>query len=259
MSSISNYLENAWLNHVLKGTAFTQPTNVYLALSTADPGEDGSTIAEPVGNNYARALANSWAAASARSKSTNADITFNQASGNWGTISHWALFDASTNGNMLAYGAFGTSKAVGNGVTPKVTSGNLTISVTTGGMTTDLANKMLDHTLKGTTMAQPTNIYVGLSTANPTDNMSALAEPSGNAYARVNVNAYTVSNNTASNTNSFQFTTATGSWGTISHHFLSDATSAGNYLFYGAVDVPQAVAATDTVNYAASALDFTLD
>lgn len=257
--SISDYLETAWLNHALKGTSFSQPTNLYLALSTADPLDTGAGIAEPSGNNYARAQCNtSWAAASNRAVSSNADITFNQASGSWGTITHWALFDEVTGGNMLAHGDFTASKVVGTGVTPKVISGNLTITVSTGGMATALANKLLDHTMKGTSYTQPTNIYVGLSTANPTDDFSGIAEPAGGAYERKNHNTYTITNNTATNNGAFAFITATGSWGTISHHFLSDATVSGVYMFYGAVDTPQAVGIDDIVNYADGALDFTL-
>lgn len=259
--SISDYLENAWLNHILKGTAFTQPTNLYLALSTADPTDAGSGLAEPSGSyNYARVQCNtSWAAAASRAVSSNADITFNQAqTGSWGTITHWALLDNSTGGNLLAHGDFTSSKVVGIGVTPKILSGNLTITVSTGGMTTDLANKMLDHTLKGTSFSQPTNIYVGLSTANPTDSMGSLAEPGSGAYARKNHNSYTITNNTATNNGAFAFTTATGSWGTITHHFLSTNSSGGTYLFYGAVDTQQAISTDDIVNYADGALDFTL-
>lgn len=259
MGSISNYLENQWLNHVLKGTAFTQPSNIYLALSTADPLDDASGFAEPTGNNYGRVLINtSFAAAANRAVTTDADITYNQASGSWGTITHWAIYDNTSGGNMLAHGQFSVSKVVGTGVTPKVTSGNLTITVSTGGVSTDLANKLLDHTLKGTALSQPTNIYIGLSTANPTDAMSGIAEPSGNAYARKLFNTYTITGATATNNGAITFTAATGSWGTIAYHFLVDNTTGGNYLFYGGVDTSQAVGDTDVVNYADGALDFTM-
>ena len=36
MSAASNYLENAVLDHVLGGTAYTQPTTLYLGLFTND-------------------------------------------------------------------------------------------------------------------------------------------------------------------------------------------------------------------------------
>jgi len=257
--SISNYLENKWLGHVLKTSAYTQPSTLYLALSTADPLDDGSGIAEPSGNNYARAACtSSFAAAATRAVTTDVDITFNQASGSWGTITHWAIFDDVSAGNMLAHGDFTTSKVVSAGVTPKVTSGNLTVSVVAGAMSTYLAHKLLDHTFLTAAYSVPTNLYVGLSTANPTDDFSTLAEPASGAYARVNVNAWTVSASAAENTNIITFPTATGSWGTISHHFLTEDASGGTSpLYYGQLDSSQAITTDDIVNYVAGALDIT--
>lgn len=130
MSSFSNYLENKILDHVFKTAAYTQPTNIYVALSTANPGEDGSTIAEPSGNNYARTACNSWDAASGGATANTNAVTFPQASGSWGTITHFALFDASSGGNMLGYGALAASKAVGSGDTPKFAAGDLDVTLT---------------------------------------------------------------------------------------------------------------------------------
>lgn len=48
------YLENALLNHAVNKSAYTPPTTVYVGLSTADPGDDGTGLAEPAGNGYAR-------------------------------------------------------------------------------------------------------------------------------------------------------------------------------------------------------------
>lgn len=66
----------------------------YLGLSTANPRDDASGLEEPKGNGYARVAANLSAA-------TN----FPKATGGWGRISHFALFDAASGGNMLFYGA----------------------------------------------------------------------------------------------------------------------------------------------------------
>lgn len=127
--SFSNYLENELLDHLLKTGAYSVPTNIYIALSTADPGESGGTIAEPSGNNYARTACNTWdTAASGQSANTGA-VTFPQASGSWGTISHFALYDASTSGNMLAYGSLAVSKAIGSGDTAQFAAGAITIGL----------------------------------------------------------------------------------------------------------------------------------
>ena len=127
--SFSNYLENEILDHIFKVGAFTQPTNIYVALSTADPTDDGSGLAEPSGNSYARTQMNSWDAASGGATANTSAITFPTASGSWGTITHFALFDASTDGNMLAHGALGTSKAIGDGDTAEFAAGAIDVTL----------------------------------------------------------------------------------------------------------------------------------
>ena len=80
MGSLSNYAENAILDHVLKTTSFSVPTNIYVALSTADPLDTGAGIAEPEGGGYERVICTS------RATANTADVVFPEATGNWGTI-----------------------------------------------------------------------------------------------------------------------------------------------------------------------------
>lgn len=258
--SISNYLENAILNHILKNTAYSQPTNLYIALSTTDAGESGTTITEPVGNNYTRALCNAWNTASNRQIKNTNQVTFNTASGSWGTIQYWAIFDAITGGNMLAYGSFTTGKAIVSGNTPFIAAQEIIISVNTGGMTNYLANAVLNHVFKNTPLSQFTNLYVGLSTSNPTDTGSLTGEPTGNGYARVVHNSWTVSTTgTSENNGAITFAEATGSWGTITHGFLIDGITAGNMLLYAALTSSQNVTSGDVVEYASGAFDISID
>jgi len=131
MGSFSNYLENKLLDHVFMKTAFSQPTYIYVALSTADPGEDGSGISEPSGNGYARVQTSGddWNAAANGHIDNANDITFPEATGDWGTITHFALFDAATDGNMLAYGSLSQSKTIGSGDTAKFKAGDLDVTL----------------------------------------------------------------------------------------------------------------------------------
>lgn len=129
MSAASDYLENKLLDHVLTATAYSQPSTRYLALFTASTGlESNSPSAEVSGGSYAR-KAVTFAAASSGSSATNATVTFDAASANWGTITHVAVMDASTSGNVLFWGAVTTSKTIETGDTFQVSSGNLTISL----------------------------------------------------------------------------------------------------------------------------------
>lgn len=133
MSSFGNYLENELLDHVWGAAAYTAPATLYLALSTADPTDDGSGIAEPSGGSYARlGVANNltnWPGAVAGSKSNGTDMQFVTATASWGVISHMAIFDAASGGNMLAHAALTSSKTIDNGDTVIFETGNLTITL----------------------------------------------------------------------------------------------------------------------------------
>ena len=125
--SASNYLENKLLDHTLGGTAFTQPSGLYLALSTGSFADDNSGT-ELSGSNYSR-KAMTFAAASSGSAATNAVVEFDAATGSWGTVSHWGIYDASTSGNLLFHGSFTASKTIATNDILKVASGSITISL----------------------------------------------------------------------------------------------------------------------------------
>lgn len=134
MSAASDYLENAVLDHVLKNTAFSQPASLYLGLFTNGSGnaasnlEAGTLTDEVSGNGYARETV-SFAAASGGSADNDTTVTFPTATGSWGEITHVAVLDASSGGNVLFWGAVTTPKTIEDGDTFQVSSGNLTITL----------------------------------------------------------------------------------------------------------------------------------
>ena len=130
MGSFTNYWEDEILDHIFGKGSYAPPT-IYLGLSTADPLDDASGLAEPSGNGYARVQtsASDWNAASGGSLDNANDLTFAQATGGWGTIIHFVLFDAATGGNMLAHGALSQSKAVESSDTAIFEAGDLDISL----------------------------------------------------------------------------------------------------------------------------------
>lgn len=130
MGSFSDYLEDKLLDHTVGKASFTMPS-VWIALSTADPLDDGSGMAEPGAGSYARksTAAGDWNSASGGAIDNANDITFVEATASWGTITHFALFDALTVGNMLAHGTLGTPKAIGSGDTAKFAAGDLDITL----------------------------------------------------------------------------------------------------------------------------------
>lgn len=134
MGSKSNYLENKILDHVLRGgtagTSMSQPAAVYLGLFTVLPDsttESGGTEVSTSSTGYSR-QAITFAAASSGSISSNAAVTFSQATASWGTIVGWGVFDASTSGNLLYYGSISPTKTVSSSDTASVAAGQVVIT-----------------------------------------------------------------------------------------------------------------------------------
>jgi|TARA_E500000178_G_C17013919_1_gene751908 hypothetical protein len=163
MSAASNYLEDKLLDHVLNfgngsltvgsGRGFAAPATVYVALFA----DSGSGVAAALESNtsgtdatskfgyyeinngsYARqtiTFANAGASTTG-TISSNATVSFPVATANYDTagstgnvVTHLALMDASTSGNVLFYGALTTNKTVSSGDQFTISSGNLSISL----------------------------------------------------------------------------------------------------------------------------------
>ena len=120
MAGKSNYLEGQLLNLTLRTQVAWKPTAVYVALLTAAPTDAGGGT-EVSGGSYARVAVSqldaNWAAPSGtpRSTSNSNSITFPTPSANWGSITHFAIYDASTAGNLLYWAVLTTAKTVNNG------------------------------------------------------------------------------------------------------------------------------------------------
>lgn len=129
--SFSDYLENKILDHVLRGdtggTAFTQPAACYIGLFITNPTDANSGI-EATGGSYARQLI-SFSAAAGGTISNSAQITFLEATADWGTVTHWGIYDALSAGNLLTHGAFEASRQIFSGDQLVIKAGELDISL----------------------------------------------------------------------------------------------------------------------------------
>ena len=101
MASLSDYLENEVLDHILGTGAYTMPSSVYIGLSTGSFGDDASGT-ELSGSGYTRKIV-TFSAAASGTTSNNAIIEFPAATGSWGTVSHFGVFDAASSGNLLIH------------------------------------------------------------------------------------------------------------------------------------------------------------
>lgn len=154
MAAMSDFLENKIVDFLFRGQALgitgasaaagTGPTNLYVGLYTANP-TDVAGGTEVTGGSYARvtvasALAN-WAGTQAAAStvassgtsgttSNNGAITFPTPTANWGSVTGFGIFDASTAGNLLIWGALTTTKTVNNGdAAPAFSAAALSIQI----------------------------------------------------------------------------------------------------------------------------------
>lgn len=124
--SFTNYAENKVMGVAFGETAWTAPTTHYLSLHTSNPGETGAT-GEISGGAYAR---QSIGFTVTNNTATNtAVVEFPTATASWGTISHIAIWDASTGGNAIAYAALTASKTIGSGDVLRLPAGDLDITL----------------------------------------------------------------------------------------------------------------------------------
>lgn len=126
--SKTDYLENALLDHVTGKTAYTKPT-AYVGLFTAAPSDAGGGT-EVSGGSYARKVTAGadWNAASGGSVANANAITFATASGSWGTVTHFGVFDASSGGNLLRWAALTANKTIGSGDVASFAAGALVMT-----------------------------------------------------------------------------------------------------------------------------------
>lgn len=106
-TGMTTYLKTQIVTHLLRTGSWTKPTGIYIALFTDQPTVSGGGT-EVSGGSYARVsfgpLDANWTALTSSASKNDLDVVFPQPTGSWGTVSHFALFDAASAGNMLVFG-----------------------------------------------------------------------------------------------------------------------------------------------------------
>lgn len=127
--SFSNDLETKVLQWAFDPLSTpTRPSAIYVALHTANPNEDASgTEVTTVGTAYARQTGQFTVTGD--TATTNAVIEYATATADYGTVTHVAVWDASTGGNMLAYAALTVSKTISTGDVFRLPIGDLDITL----------------------------------------------------------------------------------------------------------------------------------
>lgn len=143
MASATNFLENRIVDWLLRGQAFTPPSTVYVALFTSPTTEAGGGT-EVSGGGYARVAVPctlaAWSGTQGPNTTTpssgtggqtsnNNAITFPVATAPWGTVTHVALYNAATGGNMLLHGPLSPAVTIQQSEQLIIPAGQLTVTV----------------------------------------------------------------------------------------------------------------------------------
>ena len=113
MSGLSDYLEQALANHILRNTPYTSPTTIYVALYTSDPTDADVTANEVSDSGYARQSATFDAPHATEGYSANsAAITFPAVVDSQIIVTHVGIKDGLTGGNSLLSQALNSSKTL---------------------------------------------------------------------------------------------------------------------------------------------------
>lgn len=133
--SFSNWFENIVMNHIF-GKSIHSATTMYIGLCSSNPGEDatGNNCHEmPNSNGYARvgASSSSWSSSSGGIIYNSATITFPNATGNWGTVTHFVLCNSGSwgGGNVLLYGVLDASRYITKYSVPRFDPWELSVSL----------------------------------------------------------------------------------------------------------------------------------
>jgi hypothetical protein len=248
------------------------PSTWYVGLSMIPAGKLGRCYEPGSSTGYARvALANSaasFSAASGGSKANAVAVTFPVTSQAY-TVDSIFLADAPAGGNVWAVIQLAQPLTVNPGMAPSIPVGALTFTHVPSpgapwGTLTDYAwSKLYDLIFRGSSFVLPATWYAALATTAVSRSTTALAEPTGNGYARAAI-ANTAQNwvqplysqsGDVLNTNAITFPVPTGSWGTIVSAALTDSATGGNVWFVAGLPLPIAPASGTTApRFAAGAL-----
>jgi hypothetical protein len=250
-NAMSSYLAGKIINHILRGIPYTPPTNVYLALYSADIVE-GVTETELTGYNYDRVQCSTFVPSGFNTFWTQSQIIFPTASNDWLPALAWAIKDAPTGGNILYYGSMTPTIQCHSGKYLKIDGyGGLTIkhlqyTNISGGWTYIMNPTIINHVLNNDNYDTGNEATIALGrnvTLDADSNFSTWTEISGYNYARQNIHGSSLwtapdaTTGSSVNVNDINFTNFTpGDWGTISDVLIFDGND--QYVLWGHLSTP---------------------
>jgi hypothetical protein len=250
MGSLTTHAVNNMLDLTLSGVAYTPPASVWLGWLVSPAGADGSGT-ELTGGGYGREEVE-FAAASGGVIETTGPVVVDPLHAADQMVVSWGIFDASTGGNMLAYGRVPSYTVPGG---RPLTVDSITIDSNDAALTQLLADAWLDHLFRATAYTPPANPFAALYTTAPTATDPGV-ELDTDAYAR-QITTWDLA------TNATTLLAGDATWipdndldVTITAIGIHDSSTGGDLLLFTVLPTPVPVLATGTFLAPAATIGF---
>lgn len=105
------------------------PEKMYLGLSKSAPDGEGNVEEPGVGTGYARVELTGLSAPTNGVVTNTNSIEFNESTADWGTMTHFVIFDSDNGGHLLMYGRLSATRNVERATIMTIKAGSLNLSV----------------------------------------------------------------------------------------------------------------------------------
>lgn len=106
------------------------PSEYYIGLSSTAPNISGGNVTEPLSNSGYKRVKLENLSESADGVITNEQaISFDESTANWGTMSHFVIYDALEAGNLLMYDTLSTPRNVEAATIVTIKANSLTLTL----------------------------------------------------------------------------------------------------------------------------------
>ena len=126
----STYLRGKVTDHTLRNVAYTSPATLFVSLHTSDPTVAGTPGTEISAAWYARQAVTFSAQVTAGLTSNSGTVTYPGVQTTAVTVTHFAIWDAATLGNMLVFAPLSSTKTFSITDVPSWLPGQLSSTMT---------------------------------------------------------------------------------------------------------------------------------
>ena len=106
------------------------PSEYYIGLSSTAPNISGGNVTEPLSNSgYKRVKLENLSEAADGVITNEQAISFDESTANWGTMSHFVIYDALEAGNLLMYDTLSTPRNVEAATIVTIKANSLTLTL----------------------------------------------------------------------------------------------------------------------------------